>query len=203
MDKILIKLMSINEVINNYHFVLSFVSNERRIKAKSYKQEKDRFLSLGAGYLLQKYLPNREIKYSDTNKPYVEDGPYFNISHSKDYIVFVMDEKEIGVDIEEIKENKIDAIKYVLNELEKEETDINNLFLMWSNKESLIKCESNGIRDIKDAPSLPLEGKRLFNEEMFYTKSMLFNNYSLSVTRKSDNPFEIEIEEIKIQEKTP
>ena len=44
-----------------------------------------------------------------SGKPYLENGPFFNVSHSEEYVVFVSDEsREVGVDIEKINENKKD-----------------------------------------------------------------------------------------------
>ena len=184
-------------VKNNIDFVLNFVDEKRKIKALKFVQEKDQFLSLGAGYLIKKYLQYEEILETKTGKPYLKNGPYFNISHSGEYVVLVKHEtREVGVDIERINETKLDAIRYVLSDKEKSVIDTNILFLMWSNKESLIKCLSSGIQDIKIVSGLPLEGARSINNENFYTRSQIFDNYSLSVTLKGSEPFNIAIKPI-------
>ena len=184
-------------VKDNFDFILNFVSLERKAKALKYIQEKDRLLSLGAAYLIKKYLPSEEIKETKSGKPYFANGPFFNISHSGEYVAMVIHQsRDVGVDIERINDSKIDAIKYVLSDEEKSGKDTNTLFLMWSNKESLIKCLSTGINDIKIVSALPLEGVRIINNQNYFTRSQIYNNYSLSVTLKGNEPFNINIKHI-------
>ena len=104
-----------------------------------------------------------------------------------------MDSKDVGVDIERIDENKADAIRYVLDEEEKKINDLPTLFKLWSNKESLIKCSSNGLKDIKRIKGLPLVGYRNINGEDYYTESLVYNGYSLSVSIKGNEPFNMKI----------
>ena len=85
-----------------------------------------------------------------------------------------------------------------LHEIEEEKkiNDSGVLFQIWSNKESLIKCSSNGLKDIKKVKGLPLNGKRIINGQSYYTKSVIYNGYSLSLTLKQEEPFDIKIENI-------
>lgn len=190
-------ILNTHLVKNNLKFVLNFVDANRKVKAFKFVQEKDRLLSLGAGYLVKKYLPQENISETKSGKPYLKNGSYFNVSHSGEYVVLVIhDSREVGVDIERINDSKVDAIKYVLSDKEKSVLDTNTLFLLWSNKESLIKCLSTGIQDIKIVSGLPLEGTRTINSEDFYTKSQIYDNYSLSVTLKGSEPFNIAIKPI-------
>ena len=190
-------ILNTHLIKNNFDSVLNYVDANRRVKALKFVQEKDQLLSLGAGYLIKKYLPNEDIKETKTGKPYFENGPFFNISHSGEYVVLVIHKtRDVGVDIERINKNKLDAIKYVLSDKEKGVIDTNTLFLMWSNKESLIKCLSTGIQDIKIVSGLPLEGIRSINNEDFYTKSQIYDNYSLSITLKGNEPFNTRIKPI-------
>ena len=184
-------------VKDNFDFILNFVSLERKEKALKYVQEKDKLLSFGAAYLIKKYLPSEEIKETKSGKPYFANGPFFNISHSGEYVAMVIHQsRDVGVDIERINDSKIDAIKYVLSDEEKSGKDTNTLFLMWSNKESLIKCLSTGINDIKIVSALPMEGVRIINNQNYFTRSQIYNNYSLSVTLKGNEPFNINIKHI-------
>ena len=197
MNKVDVYILNTSLVKDNYVFLLSFVDSKRKDKALRYVHENDRYLSLGAGYLIKKYLPNKEIKETESGKPYLEGGPYFNISHSKDLVVMAFSNaRDVGVDIEFIDSNRVDAIAYVLTSEEKGIVDANTLFQIWSNKESLIKCTSTGLKDIKSVNGLPLEGVRKVNNESYYTKSSLYNGYSLSVTLKGNEPFNIDINSI-------
>lgn len=189
-----IRILHISLIKENLPFVQSFVDDNRRKKAEKFVHEKDKLLSLGAGYLMKKYLPEGEIKIRESGKPYLESGPYFNVSHSEEYVVFVSDEnREVGIDIEKVNDNKIDGIRYVLNDEEKEINDTNTLFQVRSNKESLVKCISHELKNIKDVKGFPLEGKQIVDGESYYTKSLIYNGYSLSVTLKGEEPFDIKI----------
>ena len=201
MDQLNIYILNTILVKRHLSFIYSFVDEKRREKAERYAHEKDQLLSFGAGYLLKKYLPKGEIKEMKNGKPYLEDGPFFNISHSGEYVVLAIHPtKEVGIDIEKIDESRVDAIRFVLNKDEKKTNDTTTLFQIWSNKESLAKCISTGLKDMKNISGFPLEGNRTINEENYYSKSMIYDNYSLSVSLKGKEPFDINInrvEEIK------
>ena len=201
MNEVIIKILHISFVKQRQSFVLSFVDQSRREKADNFVNEKDRLLSLGGAYLLKKYLPEGEIKTLENGKPYLENGPFFNLYHSGDYVVLaVHPTREVGVDIETINKDKLNGIRYVLNEKENQVTEMATLFQMWSNKESLIKCISTGLKDIKKAPGLPLQGERVFEKEGYFTKSTVHDGYSLSVTLKGKEPFVIRLENIENSE---
>ena len=201
MDEVIIHILHTSLIKGNYAFILSFVDEKRRVKAERYVHEKDRLLSLGAGYLLKKYLSNGEIKENSSGKPFLLNGPLFNLSHSGEYVVLAIHpSRDVGVDIERIDENKIDAIKFVLNEEEKDVTDLNTLFRIWSNKESLIKCNAQGLKDIKHVCGLPLEGSKTYDDEDYFCKSMIYENYSLSITLKEKEPFNLFINRINCLE---
>ena len=193
MDKVIIYILHISLVKDNLSFMSSFVNPTRKEKAERFVNKNDRLLSLGAGYLLKRYLPKGEIKEKEGGKPYLENGPFFNISHSGDYVILgIHPSRDVGVDVERINEQRLDSIKFVLN---KEEAidDMETLFRIWSNKESLVKCTSTGIGEIKMVNGLPLEGCRIIKNKEYYTKSMIYNNYSLSVTLIDKEPFEIDL----------
>lgn len=197
MDDVIIYIIHTSLVESHLSYIASFISEKRKQKASKIINENDRLLSIGAGYLLKKYLPDGDILISQSGKPYLVDGPFFNISHSGEYaLLAVHSTREVGVDIERIDIKKIDAIRYVLSVEEKSVTDVNTLFRIWSNKESLVKCQSTGIKDIKKVSGLPLEGTRILDEE-YYSKSMIYNGYSLSITLKGNEPCNVKIQEIK------
>lgn len=191
MQKVSVKIIDIKFVKNNLSEISSAVGKERLERSERYLNENDRLLSLGAGFLLKKYLPENEFDFNKNGKPYLKDGPFFNLSHSGEYAVLVIDNsREVGVDIEHINEEKLPVIERVL----KEKLSVGEAFLAWSNKESLIKCAGLNIALIKDAPYLPLSGARRLKNDYYYTSSTVYNGYSLSVTLKGKDPFEIAVE---------
>lgn len=197
MDNVTIYILNNSLVKDNYASVFSFVDEDRKEKANKIINERDRLLSLGAGYLLKKYLPKGEIKKTSSGKPYLVNGPLFNVSHSEEYVVLVFHHtRDVGVDIELINKTRLEAIRFTLCEEEKKITDLETLFRIWSNKESLVKCISTGLKDIKNVNGLPLEGSRVIEGEDYYTKSMIYDGYSLSLTLKGKEPFNINIKNI-------
>ncbi len=189
-----IYIIRISLVKDNLSFISSFADEKRREKALKFVNEKDQLLCFGAGYLLKKYLPNEEILENSNGKPYLPNGPFFNISHSGEYVVLVVHpSRDVGVDIERIDDKKLDAIKYVLNEVESSITETEKLFQIWSNKESLVKCMSLRLMDIRRVSALPLDGVRTINGEDYYTKSMIYEGHSLSITLKGNEPFKVNI----------
>ena len=201
MNEVTLYLLNTSLVKDKYDFVLSFIDKSRKEKAMKFVQEKDRLLSLGAAYLLKKYLPEGDIKETKSGKPYLEGGPYFNVSHSNALVTLALSyTRDVGVDAELIDESRVDAISYVLKGEEKKISDPKALFQIWSNKESLIKCISTGLKDIKSVDGLPLEGVRKVNNEAYFSKSSIYDGYSLSVTLKGDEPFNININHIDVLE---
>ena len=194
MDKVDLYILNTKLVLDKYDFVLSFVDTSRKEKALKYLNKKDQLLSLGGSYLLKRYLPKGNIKESINGKPYLEDGPYFNISHSGEYVVLAIHpSRDVGVDIQQINVDKIKTIEYVLNESEKDINDPETLFKIWSNKESLIKCMSSSLKDIRAINGLPLNGKRAFLNNSYYSISEIYDGYSLSITLKGESPFKTNI----------
>ena len=197
MVEVIIRILHISLIKQKRFFVLSYVDSSRKKKAERFVNEKDQLLSLGAGYLMKKHLPDGEIKINTNGKPFLSNGPFFNVSHSGEYVVFASHQyRDIGVDIEKIDENKLDGIQYALDQDEKKESDRNTLFQIWSNKESVIKCLSSNLKDIKTIKGLPLVGTRNIEGQDYYTKSTIYDGYSLSVTLKGNEPFELRIETI-------
>ena len=186
MNRITLQIIDIDYVKKNIDSIKSNISKERLSKAEKLVNENDKLLSLGAAYLIFKHFPNREILYKEGGKPYLKDGPYFNISHSNEYIVIaISDNHKVGVDIEKIDEKRIPAIKHVLKG-EGNTDDVDALFQMWSAKESLIKCISTGISDIYNVKALPLNGVKQFKEKKYYTYTTIYDGYSLSITTEGE-----------------
>ena len=199
MNELIVYILDTLQIKNNLPYIFSYVDKKRLEKASNFANEEDKLQCLGAGYLIKKYLPNREILENKNGKPYFAEGPFFNISHSGNFVVFVISNtNEVGIDIERIDEKKIGAIKFTLNEAEKEINDAKTLFRMWSNKESLIKCMSSNLNDVKLINGFPLEGLRVVDGKSYYSKSMLYNGYSLSVTLKQKESFNVSIKQVEI-----
>ena len=92
--------------------------------------------------------------YNDHGKPYFEgrDDLFFSISHCKSAVAVAIDDKEVGIDIEEISRYKESLVEYTMNEEEKRFADKKDKFIeIWTQKEAVFKLLGTGItHEIKD-----------------------------------------------------
>lgn len=89
-----------------------------------------------------------EIKKGANDKPYINKDINFNISHSKNMILCVVDKNNIGVDIEEIKEVPKDIFDMIFhkNELEHyKNMSKEQFYKIWTIKEAYSKYTSLGL----------------------------------------------------------
>ncbi|AZQ62699.1 4'-phosphopantetheinyl transferase superfamily protein [Flammeovirga pectinis] len=131
----------------------------KRYKRFIKEQKKEEFLIARTflKYTLAKelgILPKQlSLSYTDNGKPYLspiygEKAIFFNISHSNGYIVIVLSDKEIGVDVEPISQLDESKLKWFLSSQElKEVQSIANdatrklaLFHLFTMKEAFIKA---------------------------------------------------------------
>lgn len=141
---------------------ISFIQkkySERYEKAISFRDHDD-FLRCIAGYLLidNNIGPfNESDVHYDNGKPYITNFPYFNIAHSKDFVVLAMSDNEVGIDIEYIEEKKIKSARAISKGEELRyinEDPINRFHLTWVKKESILKCTGEGITNLNDLREL-------------------------------------------------
>ena len=92
--------------------------------------------------------------YNDHGKPFFEgrDDLFFSISHCKSAVAVAIDDKEVGIDIEEISRYKESLVEYTMNEEEKRFADKKDKFMeIWTKKEAVFKLLGTGItHEIKD-----------------------------------------------------
>lgn len=155
-----------------YKKAYEYVSPQRRRKADSYRFEKDKRLSLGAGLLLQYGLQQRGLNSSSVcfknglyGKPYIDNSNlFFNISHSGEWVVCAVSDIEVGCDIEKIESANLSIAEKFFSPEEyssikhKTKTDQNLLFYRyWTLKESFIKATGLGMSVGFDSFEINLE----------------------------------------------
>lgn len=147
-----------------------------------------------AGRILLKKMIKRlygkedfKLYYNENGKPLC-DFCYFNISHSEDYAVCAVSEKEIGADIEQIKSFK-KRKRYML--LTPEESDYVNecnseirFFTIWTMKEAYIKALGS---TLKTAAQISLVSNKTLKAVYsgFLFKTEYFNGYVITVCEKT------------------
>lgn len=143
----------------------SVLSQKELTRASNYKFSKDQrryILSRGIlRCLLSRYLEQKpqdiNILYSPWGKPHLlqDFHLYFNVSHSKDYVIYALSSKyEVGIDIEYIDPTiDIDCIiSSILSSPQelaywqtiKEKEKINSFFKLWVCKEAYLKACGKG-----------------------------------------------------------
>ena len=198
MEIVKLRILDIETAFHHKKMLLESVNESQKEKALRYKNEIDQIRSLASAYLISK-LSKEPLQYNDMGKPFFPSGPFFNVSHSGQYIVMVISDKDIGVDIEENKEKDMSSLIRIFNEAEakmiKEHADF---YYLWCAKESLIKCIGSSINKIKEIPALPFNGVKSFKGQEYYCKTFIEDKHIVSITRKTSEPFDIKIEKVSL-----
>ena len=96
--------------------------------------------------ILEKYHIEYDIFYNEYGKPYIKNNPiYFNISHSKEYIVCAVSDSEIGVDIEHLTYNAATAKRICTEDELKLVKNAHDFTKIWVKKEAYIKMIGIGL----------------------------------------------------------
>lgn len=142
---------------------------------------------------------NVEIEKDLNGKPIIKGScnHFFNISHSGNWIICVVDTECIGIDIEKIE--VIDVKKfgsiYTTNEYNRilsSNTPIELFYRLWTIKESFTKLIGRGLQ-------IPLNDFEVYdtieydNEQYFYKEYSDFEGYALTICSQK-NVFSSEIE---------
>lgn len=107
-----------------------------------YKRNSNEYLK----EILKEYHIDYDIFYNEYGKPYIKNNPiYFNISHSNDYIVIIISDRECGIDIEKIRPVNYNIIDKMCLDKEKQLIkDDKSFTLMWTKKEAYSKYKGIG-----------------------------------------------------------
>lgn len=196
------------------------VSIKTKEKLKRLKSIDDKKRSLG-GELLARYaiayeksIPKDSIVFSayENGKPYCINylEVHFNISHSGSWVICVVSDEPIGVDIEKIGVSDTKIAKRFFSECEYKELlsvkmDRNEMFYkLWTLKESYIKYTGNGLKTPLDSLVFDMSNgnaKLKFPETnlLCFNSMKVFENYYLSVCSKEQCET-IEVKEITFNE---
>lgn len=194
MRNISIKYLCIDCIKANYSSFYDAIDEDRKNKIARLKNEDDKLRSLGAGYLIKKYIKGA-ILYNNQGKPYVNDNNiHFNVSHSGKYVIIALSDVPIGIDIEVINDRYLKLVDYCLDDIEKEYSkNAKSFFELWTNKESLIKCLGINVGSIKKINGLPINGIREFEEKEFSSKTIYLDNYVITTTIEGNEEIDINI----------
>ncbi|MBQ6791043.1 MAG: 4'-phosphopantetheinyl transferase superfamily protein [Paludibacteraceae bacterium] len=139
--------------------LLPLVSAQRREQALQFKHTFGQFCCLKSWLMLQELMENGQWQmanwlYNEHGKPYIENGPFFSISHCKESIAVAVDEQPVGVDIEGVRHADDELIWRTMNEEEQAEIfaakERDRAFTrFWTQKEAIVKCLGTGIESFE------------------------------------------------------
>lgn len=96
--------------------------------------------------VLTKYKIKPELVYNEFGKPYLKNNDlYFNISHADNYIILVISEKEIGIDMEKITMKPRVMERVCTPDEQKLIKSPDDFTIMWVKKESYVKFLGVGL----------------------------------------------------------
>ena len=137
------------------------MSNERKSETIALVSEDKRNQKIAADMLCRQMLaeesgiPSESIIFSKgkNGKPYAENcSSEFSISHCGNLVICAVSEKEIGIDIEKIRDIRLKTAEKFATERELEYIGNNTegFFRIWTLKEAFFKCKGTGLgADIK------------------------------------------------------
>ncbi|NFA43456.1 4'-phosphopantetheinyl transferase superfamily protein [Clostridium botulinum] len=190
-----VKLLDISEEILDK--LCLFVDLEKKDKLKKLSKKKDVSRTLIGEILIRNIINeelcinNRQIKFKKNKygKPYLREHPQFNfnISHSGDFIICAVDNKPIGIDIEEKKNIDykkiarkfftVSEFSYIVNQ--NLDFQLSKFYEIWTLKESYIKCCGKGL-------SIPLNSFSVDIDQSNNIK-VIANNEYMEYTLKNFN----------------
>lgn len=172
-----------------------FISPEKKYKIERFFHKKDKIRALIGELLIRTIIVeklgsrNEDIIFDKNlyGKPYLKDcrNFNFNISHSGDFVVCAIDDKPIGIDIEQVKHMEYEDIAerfFLASEFEYIEkadlsSKIKRFYEIWTLKESYIKCCGEGLSMPLKSFSINMDGY----ENIKVVTNTKFNKFSLNL----------------------
>ena len=144
---------------------------QRKQKTDAFRRRQDKILSLGAGVLLLRALPQgaaERVRCDENGKPYLPgEDIYFNLSHAGTFAVCAVSCAPVGCDVELIRAylpavaRRFDPAEARLLEEEPDEARRAELFFrLWTLKESYMKAVGEGISLGLSSFCVAFEGER-------------------------------------------
>ena len=173
--------------------LLPLVSKQRREQALRYTHLFGQFCCLKSYTMLVELLVkwmgkddivSPEFLYNQYGAPFIENGPYFSISHCKSGIAVAVSDTPIGIDIESIRTPKVDLVRKTMNSVEQSAifsaANPDWAFTrLWTQKEALLKMKGTGI--IADLHEALLDANRV----VFTQIDNLEHTYTFCIAHKN------------------
>lgn len=192
------------------------LSKSRKLKLSKYRNDLEKKLCMGAELLLKYALSNQgyinfkdelDYKFNSYGKPYLKNiNINFNLSHSGNYCVCVLDDSEIGVDVQLMEDIKTDVAKRFFHPNEYEYLNLfkNNkqaFYRLWTLKEAFIKCIGGGLNIALNSFEIKISNKvdviQKINKNKYYFREFDYDNHHIGICEMNDDDFELELVDLK------
>ena len=186
-----------NDIV--YGKLYSLVPKERQKKADRLVKREDKNLCVASFVLLQKALENEsitdfEVLIGSNGKPYLKEREdvFFSISHSGNVVMCAVSPKEVGCDIQKIKDVNLSVCERFFSKEETEyikaQKDQNDAFIrVWTLKESYAKLTGKGLESGFDDVK---------SKDVCFKEFDAVDGYRCSVCFKTDKISDIQIIDI-------
>ena len=162
------------------------LSAKRRRQLEKLNKAEDKQRCLVAGLLLRHALGEAaaRLQFTEKGKPWLPEGPCFNLSHSGEWVVLACSEHELGVDIEKLGEYKEKLARRCCTEEELlwlENRDKSDFFRLWTGKEAVMKATGLGLAlPARSFSVLPLDNApHVVSGRCWYLRWYDFPGYAL------------------------
>lgn len=182
-----------------YEKAFQIISETEKEMVSHIQTEKQRRLSLGARVLLKYALAKENIMQYDVEKgkhgkPFLKNSNlYFNLSHSKSCVVCVVDDAEVGIDIEEKTRSLPKHYEKIVSDAEKQflqqSKHMDQDFLrIWTMKESFVKMQGGRIfENTKDIATIEhMDFRKIWKKSDCFFGHYQEGNYLISVCAKQN-----------------
>lgn len=192
--------------------LLSYISVDEQEKIKRFRRYEDAIRGLTSKMLLRFIIvsllgeQNKNIHFdkNDYGKPFLvgTNDFHFNLSHSGDWVVCVVDNLPVGIDVEKIHDVDLNLSKrffsedehqYLLTVESKRRREA--FFDLWTLKESYIKADGRGLSIPLNSFSFSFEGGNIKFKtsnnfgECYFKRYEIDASYKLAVcSKKSEFP---------------
>ena len=156
-----------------YEECIDLLPPKRKAKAERLINKNDAILSATAGLMMKRVLGienDEALRFNEHGKPFLEHGPFFSISHSRQFSVLAVSENEIGIDIEMHQSQNRRLMERCFTKEEQRFADLSteNFIKIWEAKEAVLKLLGTGFSFApRNFSVLPLDEEHTVNGKTF------------------------------------
>lgn len=175
---------------------LELISGQRRIRALSMQDKRERLHCIAAGLLMKKVLEvsDEELVIGGHGKPELKEGSvHFNLSHGGNYAALAVFGSAVGVDIEPIGKRVPEVPEFIFTEKELEwlgdKPEPSRFAVLWTRLESALKAHGGGFEGCRREYSV-------FDPEPWKIDTLVHDGHVVSVA--AGEKFEVLAESVSL-----